>query len=180
MKSSSLTHPYTVTWKSWLVLQFILCLGICCWINLEESPEKFNADHRPPDGTSLICSKMLSNEDYLLQTKKLPGNNVCGPESRPPILPLLHDCSRCFHNLIALEDRKRATRHCFCRHCDLFFNTTPRLESHCNSLHNLCCLDYNKQFDFDHNLTQHQNSTGRSYCHVCERCFGCEGVANNH
>lgn len=29
----------------------------------------------------------------------------------------------------ALEDRERAPRHCFCRHCDRFFHTTTGFET---------------------------------------------------
>ena len=60
-----------------------------------------------------------------------------------------------------VNDDKRATRHCFCHHCDRFFNTTLGLESHSKSL-------------------QHQKPTFHSYYHICERCFARESAVNNH
>lgn len=60
-----------------------------------------------------------------------------------------------------LNDHKRATRHCFCHHCDRFFNAILGLESRCKFL-------------------QHQKPTFQSYCHICEQRFARESAVNNH
>lgn len=95
--------------------------------------------------------------------------------------PSCNDCSCYFRSTSgALEDYKCAIRHGFCRHCDRFFYATRGLESHCVTLHNLYCPEYDKRFDFGCALNQHQNSTGHSYCRICERNLTSEGALSNH